>query len=287
MVEKGMVMKMNSLPLKYVVKGKYSIKGKIGESDFSNVYMAGYNGKKYAVKECFPAQLVIRDDKYKVFTNKYNKYFEMVKESFRREAEILEMFNSENIVGLKDISEENGTFYLILEYCSGKTLKEYIQKESLEKSKLMEIFSTIMEAVSEIHEKGIVHRDIKPSNIIVDYEGNIKVIDFTSAIKSGEKNGKYVKLTEGYSPLEMYSTKSVNDVRTDIYSLSALLYFMVNRIKPMDSLKRFYYPELLYEDIVSENIKIFIGKGLRQERSDRYVNMEEMKKEFEKLGLKE
>ena len=115
MVEKGMVMKMNSLPLKYVVKGKYSIKGKIGESDFSNVYMAVYNGKKYAVKECFPAQLVIRDDKYKVFTNKYNKYFEMVKESFRREAEILEMFNSENIVGLKDISEENGTFYLIME----------------------------------------------------------------------------------------------------------------------------------------------------------------------------
>ena len=144
-----------------------------------------------------------------------------------------------------------------------------------------------MEAVSEIHEKGIIHRDIKPSNIIVDYEENIKVIDFTSAIKSGEKNGKYVKLTEGYSPLEMYSTKSVNDVRTDIYSLCALLYFMVNRIKPMDSLKRFYYPELLYEDIVSENIKIFIGKGLNQEMSDRYVNMEEMKKEFQKLGLKE
>ena len=55
----------------------------------------------------------------------------------------------------------------------------------------------------------------------------------------------------------------------------------------MDSMKRFYYPELLYKDIVSENMKIFIGKGLSQEMSDRYVNMEEMKKEFEKLGLRE
>lgn len=278
---------MNELPLKYKLKKKYSIAEYIAESDFSNIYLATYRKKKYVVKECFPAQLVIRDNEYGVFTNKYKTQFGMVINSFRKEAEILGKFIHKGIVGLEDFFEEKGTVYLILEYCEGKTLKEYILEEDLTEIEIMKIFEEIMEVIEEIHSKDVIHRDIKPSNIIIDKNRNVKIIDFGSAITKEEENGKYVKLTNGYSPMEMYSVKSKNDERTDIYSLSALLYFMLNKQKPMDSVKRFYYPELLYEDTVSENARVFIEKGLEQEMKARYENMQKMKEEFKKLNLTE
>ena len=231
--------------------------------------------------------MVIRDNEYGVFTNKYKTQFEMVVNSFRKEAEILGRFIHKGIVDLEDFFEEKGTVYLILEYCEGKTLKEYILEEDLTEIEVMKIFEEIMEVIEEIHSKDVIHRDIKPSNIIIDKNKNVKIIDFGSAIIKEEENGKYVKLTNGYSPMEMYSVKSKNDERTDIYSLSALLYFMLNKQKPMDSVKRFYYPELLYEDTVSENARIFIEKGLEQEMKARYENIQEMKEKFKKLNLTE
>ena len=273
---------MNELPLKYKLKKKYSIEEFISESDFSNIYLAKYRNKKYIVKECFPSQLVIRDNEYGVFTDKYKTQFGMVQDSFRNEAEILGMFIHKGIEDIEDFFEEKGTVYLILEYCEGRALKDYILEEDLTEIEKMKIFWDIMEIVEEIHSKKVIHRDIKPSNIIIKDDKSIKMIDFGSAIHIKDKNGKYVKLTNGYSPMEMYSVKSENDERTDIYSLSALLYFMLNKQKPMDSVKRFYYPELLYEDMVSENARIFIGKGLEQEMASRYKNIEEMKEEFKK-----
>lgn len=276
---------MNELPLKYKLKGKYVVNEHIAESDFSNIYMSEYENRKYIIKECFPPQLVIRNDGYSIFTSKYRKQFNMVINSFRREAEILKMFKSERIVFLKELIEENETVYLIMEYCKGKTLKNFILEKNLTEVEVMKIFFDIMKVIKEIHSKKIIHRDIKPSNIIIDKNKNIKIIDFGSAISIEEENGEYIKLTNGYSPMEMYSIKSRNDVRTDIYSLTALLYFMLNKQKPMDSIKRFYYPELIYEDVVSKNARIFIEKGLAQEMSDRYQNMEEMEEEFKKLKL--
>ena len=119
----------------------------------------------------------------------------------------------------------------------------------------MKLFYKILEPIREIHKKGIIHRDIKPSNIIIDENLEIKIIDFGSSINREEKNGEYIKVTEGYSPLEMYSISTDIDERTDIYSLFALLYFMLNKQKPMDASKRFHYPELLFEDGISDNVK--------------------------------
>ncbi|MBF1333927.1 MAG: serine/threonine protein kinase, partial [Leptotrichia sp.] len=80
--------------------------------------------------------------------------------------------------------------------------------------------------------------------------------------------------------LEMYSQKAETDKRTDVYSLCALLYFMVNKSRPMDSLERFYNPELMYKDYVSEKIRRVIEKGMNMERKERYKNIEELEKEL-------
>ena len=102
-----------------------------------------------------------------------------------------------------------------------------------------------------------------------------------------EKNGTYIKVTDGYSPLEMYSLKAENDERTDIYSLSALLYFMITKKKPDEVLKRFYNPELIFDEDISGDIRKFIEKGMEVEIKDRFNNVVEMKSEFEKLDFKD
>ena len=262
--------KLNKLPLNYKLKKRYRIIKYISESNFSNIYLVLYKNKKYIAKECFPLNIVIRDEENKVFTEKYKSKFKMIKNNFMKEAEIIRKFNEESIVQFKDYFKENNTEYMLLEYCAGSSLKQYI----------LEIFVKIVKAVKKIHEKNIIHRDLKPSNIIVDINNSIKIIDFGSSINISEKNKGYLKWTPGYSPLEMYSLKAENDQKTDIYSLCALLYFMLNKYRPMDSLKRFYYPELIYEDYVSRKIRKIIEKGMNMERKERYENIEELEKEL-------
>lgn len=272
--------KLNRLPLNYKLKNKYKIIKYVAESNFSNIYMVLYNNRKYIVKECFPVNIVIRDEDNKVFTEKYKSKFKMIKNNFMKEAEIIRKFNEESIVQFKDYFKENNTEYMLLEYCEGSSLKQYILENELAEEEILEIFVKIVKAVKKIHEKDIIHRDLKPSNIIVDINNSIKIIDFGSSINISEKNKGYLKWTPGYSPLEMYSLKAENDQKTDIYSLCALLYFMLNKHRPMDSLKRFYYPELIYEDYVSKKIRKIIDKGMSMERKERYENIEELEKEL-------
>ena len=181
---------------------------------------------------------------------------------------------------LIDYFTENNTEYMLLEYCKGSSLKQYILENELAEEEILGIFLKIIKALKKIHGKNVIHRDLKPSNIIVDANNNIKIIDFGSGKNLSEENRGCLKWTPGYSPLEMYSQKAETDRRTDVYSLCALLYFMVNKSRPMDSLKRFYYPELMHKNYVSEKIRRVIEKGMNMERRRRYRNIEELEKEL-------
>lgn len=262
---------MDFLPLDYKFQNNYEIKGYIDETEFSNVYLVSTFNKKYVIKECFPKSITIRDDDLKIFTNKNIEKFNLVKNSFQREKEILEKLDkNKDVINLVNFFEENNTIYLVLEYFKGINLKKYVLENELPEKEILQIFLEIVKIVIEIHDECVIHRDIKPSNILINGKNKIKIIDFGTGLLKGNRNGDYIKVTEGYSALEMYSLKTEIDERSDVYSLCALLYFMLEKKKLKSVLDRFYSEELTFERKINEDLKKIMEKGLAIHRKERY-----------------
>lgn len=262
---------MDFLPLDYKFQNNYEIEGYIDETEFSNVYLVSTFNKKYVIKECFPKSITIRDDDLKIFTNKNIEKFNLVKNSFQREKEILEKLDkNKDVINLVNFFEENNTIYLVLEYFEGINLKKYVLENELPEKEILQIFLEIVKIVIEIHDECVIHRDIKPSNILINGKNEIKIIDFGTGLLKGNRNGDYIKVTEGYSALEMYSLKTEIDERSDVYSLCALLYFMLEKKKLKSVLDRFYSEELTFERKINEDLKKIMGKGLAIHRKERY-----------------
>lgn len=263
--------KMDFLPLDYKFQNNYEIEGYIDETEFSNVYLVSTFNKKYVIKECFPKSIIIRDDDLKIFTNKNIEKFNLVKNSFQREKEILEKLDkNKDVINLVNFFEENNTIYLVLEYFEGINLKKYVLENELPEKEILQIFLEIVKIVIEIHDECVIHRDIKPSNILINGKNEIKIIDFGTGLLKGNRNGDYIKVTEGYSALEMYSLKTEIDERSDVYSLCALLYFMLEKKKLKSVLDRFYSEELTFERKINEDLKKIMEKGLAIHRKERY-----------------
>lgn len=273
--------KMDFLPLDYKFQNNYEIEGYIDETEFSNVYLVSTFNKKYVIKECFPKSIAIRDDDLKIFTNKNVEKFNLVKNSFQREKEILEKLDkNKDVVNLVNFFEENNTIYLVLEYFEGINLKKYVLENELPEKEILQIFLEIVKIVIEIHDECVIHRDIKPSNILINGKNEIKIIDFGTGLLKGNRNGDYIKVTEGYSALEMYSLKTEIDERSDVYSLCALLYFMLEKKKLKSVLDRFYSEELTFERKINEDLKKIMEKGLAIHRKERYKSCLEIYSEI-------
>ena len=299
-------MKMDFLLKGTILNGKYKILNYVAKSDFSNIYMCeDRQGEKVIIKECYPSEIVMRNGN-EVFTEKYKKDFENLKGCFWKEKCILEKFLKkskrrkrkfvDDVVKFVDFFYENGTNYIVTEYFRGVTLKKYILENRIKNRKvrinhILEIFFKIAEVVCKIHKKGIIHCDLKPSNILIDIRGNIRIIDFGASLKKKEKV-EFVKVSDGYSPIEICSEKVEIDERTDVYSLGALLYFMLCGVKVDGAIKRFYKAELEFgrEVILGfEKIEIFkeveevIKKGLEFDRQKRFGSVREMIEKLRKI----
>jgi len=158
-------------------------------------------------------------------------------ERFSNELKMARKIAHRNVCKMYDLGEEKGSHYITMEYVPGQDLKGLIrQTEQLIAGKSISIAKQICEGLSEAHRLGVIHRDLKPSNIMIDKEGNARIMDFgiaRSLKAKGITGARVIVGTPEYMSPEQVESKEV-DQRSDIYSLGVILYEMVTGRAPFD-----------------------------------------------------
>ena len=155
-------------------------------------------------------------------------------QNFLREAKSAAKLNHPNIVTVYDAGEQDGVFYIAMEYVDGNTLKDIIKRRGrIAPRGIVHVLSQMAEALAYAHEKKIVHRDIKTANTMWTVERKAKVMDFglAKAIEEVRNHTTVVSGTPYYMSPEQTLGKNV-DHRTDIYSLGVSLYEMATGSLP-------------------------------------------------------
>jgi len=166
---------------------RYVVGKVLGEGSFGITYIGWDTLLEcvVAVKEYFPIEIVTRDvingnnDVYLFSTDNNDEYKEKL-EKFLKEARCLTKFNQlSGVVSVRDFFYENETAYIVMEYVSGCSVKEYIQRHGkMDGKKVISLMKPVLNALDEIHKSGIVHRDISPDNILFSEKGELVLIDF-------------------------------------------------------------------------------------------------------------
>jgi len=154
--------------------------------------------------------------------------------NFMREAQAAAKLNHPNIVTVYDTGEQQGRYYIAMEYVEGTTLKEILRRRgAISPSGILHLLMQICEALAYAHEKKVVHRDIKPANAMWTRDKKVKLMDFGLAkvIEEARNHTTVVAGTPYYMSPEQTLGKNV-DHRTDIYSLGVAVFEMATGTVP-------------------------------------------------------
>jgi len=216
----------------------YKIIEFIGKGTFGSVYKCKKNGEIYAMK-VFSADYI------------YQEFVKGEDNRITREIEALKAVNSKNVAKYVDDGsfEDNNWKYLyvVMDYIDGSDLEEIMKSKIFSVDESIEIFQSLLNGISAIHEKKIIHRDLKPANIYLLKNGDVKIldfglsklIDFTSITNTGDQLGTPLYM----SPEQISDSKNI-DYRSDYYALGVIFYKLLTNMTPygdITSREELYY----------------------------------------------
>jgi len=272
--------------------GNYRIIDYIGSGGFGSVFKAediNTPGRIVAVKEL----------------HKKHTRSAVIKQRFFHEALAMARLNHTSLPTLYTFGEDNGCYYLVMEFLSGRLLSDELhEKGPVDPPRAAAIISQVLEALGYAHRNGIIHRDLKPDNIMLVEEGDtlrVKVLDFGIArIVWGENltmTGQGIG-TPAYMSPERIKGEAGIDHRTDIYSAGIVLFEMLTGYAPFTSKASdpaIYWAEMralhesqplppLTNQGANGELEKIISKVTSKMIEDRYSTVEEMLADLNHIG---
>ena len=268
-----------------IVKGekindRYLIIRTIGEGGMANVYLAHDT-------------ILDRDVAIKVLRGDLADDEKFVRR-FQREAISASSLSHPNIVEMYDVGEDNGVYYIVMEYVPGRTLKSLIKRRgALTIPEVLDIMMQLTSGIAHAHASYIIHRDIKPQNVMILEDGMVKITDFGIAMALNSNELTQTNSVMGsvhYLPPEQ-ANGSGSTIKSDIYSLGILMYELLTGKLPFKgenaveiAIKQMKEPipsVCKKNPDIPQSIENIILRACAKNPKNRYSNILEMRKDLE------
>ena len=257
------------------INDRYEVIRSIGEGGMANVYLA-YD------------TILDRNVAVKVLRGDLSGDEKFVRR-FQREALSASSLAHPNIVEMYDVGEDNGVYFIVMEYIEGKTLKQLLKKRgTLTLSESIDIMLQLTDGMAHAHDSYIIHRDLKPQNIMIKDDGQIKITDFGIAMALNATQLTQTNSVMGsvhYLPPEQASGKRCT-TKSDIYSMGIIFYELLSGSLPFKgenaveiALKHMRDPlPSLREDnsAIPQSVENIIRRATAKNPKNRYENAKEM-----------
>ena len=258
-----------------IFNNRYQITECIGVGGMAEVYRATDNvlGRVVAVKVMLP--------QYAADENFARR--------FKQEAASAANLSSPYIVNVYDWGQDDGTYYIVMEFVRGSDLKTAIKERgAINQRKVAEIGSQVCQALSVAHKQDIIHRDVKPQNIMVQPDGNVKVMDFGIARAKNSTMDKTASVlgTAHYISPEQAQGKDLTPA-SDLYSLGIVMYEAATGKLPFDgpdavsvAMKQVQEAPVLPSEIkpdIDPGLEAIIMKAMAKNPSERFATAMEMR----------
>jgi eukaryotic-like serine/threonine-protein kinase len=267
------------------IEGKYEILTKLKEGGMGAIYVVRHRllGELRVVKVMRPQLADSEDDRKR----------------FMREAQTATRLKHQNIATLHDfVVDDDGTFYMVLEYIEGINLRDLIRTNGPPPVPLaVEFLRQSLAALGYLHRRGVIHRDLSPDNLMMSRDDSgmpiVKLIDLGIAKTLGSKEeltaaGVFMGKLRYCSPEQLRGASSSDvDTRSDLYSMGVVLYELLTGKSPFPGegmqeilRSRLSRPPLLFEETdirgrVSESLRVAVRRALEAEPEKRYQNADE------------
>ena len=229
-----------------ILRDRYKLTNIVGQGGMGSVYRAEdlrLPGRLCAIKEVQPD------------LNANEMVQQQAQSQFLQEASILAQLDHPSLPKVSDFFSENGRDYLVMDFVTGKDLRQLLQENQgpLSEKDILAWANQIFDALAYLHRQDppVLHRDIKPANIKLTLDNRIKLVDFGLVKLMATDDERTITVVQGrgtalYTPLEQYGGDGGHtDARSDIYALGATFYQLLTDFPPPDAKARFLNPSVL------------------------------------------
>lgn len=269
--------------------GRYKILAEIGRGGMGIVYQAldQRDNTLVAIKQL-------------VMTNIDPAKEQEFRDRFKREAATASRLKHPNIVTVYDVSTDSGTYFYVMEYLEGHSLRRELELKGgrLTPHQYWPIFAQVVEGLSFAHSMNVVHRDVKPDNIFLLNDGRVKITDFGIARSADDfeqtnltKTGVMMGTLAYVSPEQLQDAKNV-DHRADIFSLGVVSYESLSGVVPFtgDGIAQTIVKIVSQEEkplhillpYISLETSAAVTKALRKRARERFRSVKEFARDFQK-----